>query len=323
MKFRNRFARLLTVSLILGFSIAMTLPVYGYTSQLLQNLENGISQHVVTYGTSLTDDVSVSGAWVQMMADELESLYPGLATVTNSGEGGMDSTWAVPNLQSRVLDYNPDTVFIEFAINDAIAVRNISVGTAKSNLETMIDQIQAQNANCEIILMTMTHPGADGLSNFNRPNLSAYYDAYRAVSAERNLILIDHDKTWLDIIANEGPEKYLSYMIEKSPGVRDETHPDLNGCQEVVYPGVMEGLRTGEPSDFPTSIDPAEGLVAHYQFNGNLNDSVTGVAATACRHHACNHVRRWAPKVSTDKQSTLAPIGTSIAEAICKPAPTR
>ncbi len=82
----------------------------------IRNLEAGRAQTIVTYGTSLT----AGGAWPALLQGVLDRKYPGLATVINSGEGGQWSAWGVQNLEERVLQKNPDAVFIEFGINDAV-----------------------------------------------------------------------------------------------------------------------------------------------------------------------------------------------------------
>ncbi len=70
----------------------------------------------------------------------------------------MWSKWGVDNLDARVLTKKPDTVFIEFAINDAYLDYKTSVSDARRNLANMIDRILSSKADTEIILMTMTPP---------------------------------------------------------------------------------------------------------------------------------------------------------------------
>ncbi len=113
-------------------------------SRLVDNLDSGMEQTVVTYGTSLT----AGGAWVRHLEEELQRSYPGKAKVINSGSGSKWSTWGAENLEERVIKKRPDTVLMEFAINDAYLPYDTSVEQARKNLETMIDQILKANPVC-------------------------------------------------------------------------------------------------------------------------------------------------------------------------------
>lgn len=100
-----------------GVLLALSLFVTGCAtigtgSRLVDNLESGKQQTVITYGTSLT----AGGAWVKQLQQALDSSYPGRAKVINSGKGAMWSTWGVDHLDKRVIEKKPDMILIEFAI---------------------------------------------------------------------------------------------------------------------------------------------------------------------------------------------------------------
>ena len=122
-------------------------------SRLVQNLEAGKAQVVVVYGTSLT----AAGAWVKQLGDAFERQFPGKTTVINSGGSGKWSDWGVKHLDKLVIEKKPDTVFIEFCINDSVERFQGSVEIAKGNLENMIGRILKSNAECEIVLMTTSN----------------------------------------------------------------------------------------------------------------------------------------------------------------------
>lgn len=200
-------------------------------SKLVQNLESGQKQTLVAYGTSLT----ANGAWVQQLQDALQERFPDLATVVNSGGAGKYSQWGLDNLERRVLQKKPDTVFLEFSINDSVARFELSVEGAKANLETMINRLLEQNPNCEIILMTMT-PGdkyPEGHRS-HRKNIEAHYEMYRSVAKEHGLQLIDHYPTWKAL------QKSDSKLFRKY--VPDTIHPNATGCTQVVTPVIFEAL---------------------------------------------------------------------------------
>lgn len=200
----------------------------GEKSRLVVNLESGKQQTVVTYGTSLTD----GAPWVAELQAALERSYPGKAKLVNSGKGAMWSGWGVNNLDQRVIEKKPDTVLIEFSINDAYLPYNTSIQQARSNLENMIDRILKANANCEIILMVMNPP--IGVHLEQRPKIKDYNQMYRDVAKDRKLLLIDHYPNWEKIV-KDAPELFKKH-------IPDGIHPGAEGCKMVITPGIFRAL---------------------------------------------------------------------------------
>ena len=221
MKYRLNF-RLVALLLLLSNAVA------GATSQLIANLEQGKPQTLVAYGTSLT----AGGAWVGQLQAALENRYPGLATVINSGQAGMWSTWGVDNLDARVIGNKPDTVLIEFAINDAHLANHISLPQAKANVENMISRIHQANWNTEIFLMTMNPPTGTALEN--RPHYVEYYLMYAGIAKKFKVGLIDHYSNWERILATE-QNLYAKY-------VPDGLHPSVEAAQQVITPMILNKL---------------------------------------------------------------------------------
>jgi len=139
------------LTLLIGFIV--TLNAFG-GSRLVSNLESGKKQTVVTFGTSLT----AVGAWVDQLRAVLEQQYPGQITLINGAQGGANSDWGRGALDEKVLTHKPDTVFIEFSVNDAFALHQTSVAHARGNLVNMIERILAANPETEIILITTIPP---------------------------------------------------------------------------------------------------------------------------------------------------------------------
>ena len=224
----------LTTILLLLFCISTALCEAGEKSKLITNLESGKKQVVVAYGTSLT----ANGPWVKQVAAVLEKRYPGLITVINSGGSAQWSQWGVKNLVQRVLQKKPNTVFIEFSINDSVARFKGSVEIARTNLETMIDRILKTNPKCEIILMTMT-PGNKYPKDHRsyRKNIEAHYEMYRSVAKQRGHLLIDHYPNWK---ALQSADKNLFQKY-----VPDTIHPKTEGCSKVVTPVILDALGIG------------------------------------------------------------------------------
>lgn len=204
-------------------------------ANFIKNLNLGKKQTVVTFGTSLTK----VGAWVAQLDTVLNEQYLGKATVINGAQGGANSKWGCSALDEKVLKHNPDTVFIEFAINDAVESRGLSVRQSRKNLNEMIDRILKLNSECEIILMTMNIPV--GHTGIVRPNINAYYQMYRDVAKERRFQLIDHVKVWGKLLS-ENPGTYLKY-------VPDGIHPMYEGALNIILPTISKsiGMKPGKP----------------------------------------------------------------------------
>ena len=228
-----RFPRLLLARLL--FSMGALFSIAQAGAGLVRNLEAGKPQTVVTYGTSLT----AGGAWVGQLGAALEARWPGRAKVVNSAQSGMWSKWGVENLDGRVIAKKPDTVLIEFGINDAYLEYKTPVAGARAHLETMIDRILAAKADTEIILMTMNPPV--GVHLERRPAIAEYYEMYRSVAKERDLQLVDHAANWAPVLVNDR-KRFDRY-------VPDGIHPGPEGCREVITPALLKAL--GIPAAAP------------------------------------------------------------------------
>ncbi len=212
-------------------------------SELLTALDAGESRRIVVYGTSLT----AGGAWVGQMASWLSVKYPGLIVLVNGGLSGKNSAEGLAQLQAKVLNHAPDTVFIEFATNDAFlysdGTPSLSLEQARANLNAMIDAILAHNPSCEVILQTMNpvwnSPQGSNTSATLRPQLADYFEMYRDVAAKRGLMLIDHHRNWLALQQSDPP------AYQKM--VPDGVHPVAAGYTKVVFPLLKWKLTGGRP----------------------------------------------------------------------------
>jgi lysophospholipase L1-like esterase len=170
-----------------------------------------------------------------MLSDVLETNYPGLATVLNSGASGKNSDFGVANLKRLVIDKKPDALLIEYGINDCVERFDLSVEKAESNLLTIVNQTLASYPDCEIILMTMT-PGdkyEPGHTSY-RKNIQAYYAMYRRVAQDRGYRLIDHYSSWMALQTND-VARFNRY-------VPDTIHPRTEGNEIVVMPTLIDVL---------------------------------------------------------------------------------
>lgn len=206
------------------------------TAGFSNRLHAGEKLTVVTYGTSLTE----YDAWVGMMQQWFDEKFPGQVTIRNSGGHGQNSMWGLAEVKARVLDYQPDMVFIEFAANDAHTRFNLPVETARKNLDAIVAAIQERSPNAAIILQTMnafwdcSNPGGFAAAESSRPKLEDYNDNYRTCAKERGLVLIDNYPDWVRF-KKEHYDQFQKFLP-------DGTHPNTGGIRTVMWPNVQRFL---------------------------------------------------------------------------------
>ncbi|OGV44680.1 MAG: hypothetical protein A2017_05355 [Lentisphaerae bacterium GWF2_44_16] len=190
----------------------------------IQKLKRGIPQRIITFGTSLT----AGGAWVGLLREQLEKLFPGMTELINSGMGGKWSQWAVENISEKVLSLKPDVLFIEFAMNDAFLEYRTGIKAARLNLEYIIERTAADFPECEFILMTMNPPLDIHLER--RPDVDKYFQLYREVAETRGLTLIDHHLRWKQLLDTD-----KKHFLELVP---DGIHPSPDGSREITFDNI-------------------------------------------------------------------------------------
>jgi len=197
-------------------------------SRLARRLAQGQAAHLLVYGTSLT----AGGAWPEQVHQLIEARYPGKLTLTNSGAGGKWSQWGLENLDERVIAKAPDTVLIEFGINDAFLTYATSVEQARRNLELMMARIRKTLPACEIILMTMNQPTLSHAED--RPKFSDYMTMYRSIATTQHVPLIDLLPGWQRLYHADSPTWNAL--------VPDGIHPNADGNARMTTPGIMHAL---------------------------------------------------------------------------------
>ncbi len=132
-------------------------------------IENKTAMNVVFFGDSICGGANSSSYrdvypfaeyWNEMIVSKLRKDYGMRINATYSAEGG----GAAPDLVSRtdewVTSYNPDLVFIEFGVNDAMNWSQDSSGSAyglknefKSAIIDIIAEVRDTRPNCEFVLV--------------------------------------------------------------------------------------------------------------------------------------------------------------------------
>lgn len=152
--------------------------------------------------------------------------------IINAAKGGMDSRWGLANVGNRVIRKQPDAVFIEFTINDALRASLLSVRESRSNLQTMVGLIRAARPGCEIIVMIMNPPTGQPLAQ--RPRFQDYAAGYRQAANKNHWRLIDFSSTWQQLIKRQ-PAQWNAYTP-------DGLHPNKQASREVILPKLLKEI---------------------------------------------------------------------------------
>lgn len=222
---------LLALPLTIGLVALAIAPMRVGLDQVALRLERGESLRAVVYGTSL----SAHGAWVPQVKESLSARYPGQIEWINASGSGKNSDWGLRHLNSKVLVHQPDVVFLEFAINDAVARLQCPVPRAEANLREMVTRLRQANPRVQVVLQT-TNPvfhRPKGHSGY-RPGLEKYYQAVRRVAREMRTLLADQELVWREVLKRE-PRRFPDL-------VPDGLHPNALGANTVAVPVVLETL---------------------------------------------------------------------------------
>ena len=189
--------------------------------------------------------------WNEMIVSKLRKDYGCDINVTYSAEGG----GAAPNLVSKtdewVTAYNPDLVFIEFGVNDAMNWSQDSSGSAsrlksefKGAIIDIIDEVRNNLPNCEFVLVApfYSNPYCHYMSYFE-----ACRDALNEISASYNGVTVA-DITSMHASLLEFKD-YLDFSGDNM------CHPNdfmariyAQVCLETIVPGGIEAYTVdGEP----------------------------------------------------------------------------
>ena len=209
-------------------------------THIVEKLENGENLKIAALGTSLTGG---TWRWFDVMAEWLDEAYPGQVSYLNKGVGASASSYPPGSSGldkvKELAGFDPDVVFIEFAVNDAYKPYNISVDESRKNLESMIASLKNANPDVEIILQTMNvvidMPELNMSEATKRSDLTEYLEMYRQVAYEKHLLLIDHYPNWEKYLKDEGRDAYIKI-------VTDGIHPSLKGYKNILLPELQKNL---------------------------------------------------------------------------------
>lgn len=237
---KSYFLCLLSLLLLLGTSVKKLGEPKNKVS-FIQKLEQGEKVKIAALGTSLTGG---TWRWFDVLQEWLDKDYPGQLTYFNEGVGASASSYppGKSGIEKAkvVVKYQPDVVFIEFAVNDSYKPYDISLNNSRCNLENIIQTLRETNQGVEIILQTMNvvidMPELDMVESTKRAELPRYLKMYKKVAKKNNLLLVDHYTNWKRYLKKEGRVEYIKL-------VTDGIHPNLEGYRMILLPELKRVLQ--------------------------------------------------------------------------------
>lgn len=197
-------------------------------------LHSGTPVTIAFMGTSLT----AGSPWPDGVAEALAACVMHPVRALRFAQAGATSAWGVTQI-GAVIAAAPDSVVVEFAINDADLRRGLSLAASADNHRAILTGLKQGLPEVRIVLMT-TNP-AIGLRRLLRPRLPAYYALYHRLAADHNAGLIDLTPRWLAV----------PNMAQK---LTDGLHPTDAATLSVVVPVVttyLAGLWGGASFSLP------------------------------------------------------------------------
>lgn len=168
----------------------------------------------ITFGANCTSHIGMNTPNVcygKMLHYMLSERYGDHIQYINTAKSGMDTNWAVENVEERVIAHAPDLVVLAFGMNDGSKTPE----KFEENIRTVIDKVRAKHPDCEFILVASTLPNPMltdpkapfwGNQRFFKERLDAIAADYSGVAVANirdvHKYLIEH-KRFMDLTSNQ------------------------------------------------------------------------------------------------------------------------
>jgi acyl-CoA thioesterase I len=175
--------------------------------------------HSVPAGFFKTPVVNTLESYPYLLLAELKKQYPyAVINVINTAIGGENSISGAKRFDKEVLVYQPDVLFIDYALND----RGPGIEKAKVAWESMIKK--AIKRGIKVILLTPS-PDQDVDLSVTGNVLEVHAEQIRGLAAKYEIGLADSYRAFKGIVAAGNPVK--EYMSQVN-------HPNKQGHQLIV-----------------------------------------------------------------------------------------
>ena len=123
----------------------------------IEKLQRGDKVVIAALGDSLTQGWMVRRGYIDFLREMLKARYPTSAlTIVPKGIPGDTADNGLYRLRYDILEYNPDCIFIQYAINDAFM--GYTSRQFRSTIKEIIEEIQA-DGDADIVMVTSSYIG--------------------------------------------------------------------------------------------------------------------------------------------------------------------
>ena len=162
----------------------------------IDKLITGIPVTIVALGDSLTQGWMVSKGYLDFLKEMLHTKFPnGRFKLINSGIPGDTADSGLYRFKWDVLHYNPDCVFIQYAINDAFS--GFTEQQFNNYIKEMIDKIK-DKGDTDIVLITSGYIG----DNDDNLHVEGYYHQLELLGQEYGIPVAQTHEHWKKEIRN-------------------------------------------------------------------------------------------------------------------------
>jgi len=159
-------------------------------TRTIDNLSTGTPVTIVALGDSLTQGWMVSKGYVDFLKEMLHAKFPqSRFLLVNSGIPGDTADSGLYRMKWDVLRYNPDCVFIQYALNDAFS--GFTEQQFKRSIKGIIDNIR-DNGDAEIVLITSVYIG----DNDDNRRVEGYYHQLEILGRDYRIPVVLTHEYW-------------------------------------------------------------------------------------------------------------------------------
>ncbi len=200
-------------------------------TRTINKLISGTPFTIVALGDSLTQGWMVSNGYIDFLKQMLRVKFPeSRFKLINSGIPGDTADSGLYRLTGDVLYYNPDCVFIQYALNDAFS--GFTEQQFKKNIKSIIEKIN-ESADTDIILITSDYIG----DNDDNRSVERYYQQLTVLGKDYRIPVVQVHEYWKKKIADGIPfESLVQY---------DGVHPTEAGYR-LMAEAVMKIFEINE-----------------------------------------------------------------------------
>jgi len=193
----------------------------------LSKLAAGDPLRIVALGDSLTYGWMAARGYLDFLKEMLSAAYPrSVVDIINRGIPGDTAAGGLHRLAEHVLEFKPDLVLVQFALNDAFT--GCSPVRFQHNIRSIILEIKA-GSSAEILLLTSVALGSTDDNRFIEP----YYNGLDEVARQEAVPLARVHRYWQKKI--DAGVAFGSLVQE------DGVHPTVAGYR-LMAEAVMEAL---------------------------------------------------------------------------------